>query len=169
MQPLLDAEGGVKHAGQTVRIEPLADSLHEIAIEGTRLFYRGELAARIASDMEAHGGILTRTDLEAYAPRILPALAVDVDDWHVATSPPPSVGGAVLTAMLLMMRGRPRAAWTLDEVYHLVHVQESIIRTRYDRLDISDDLDLEARLLLEMDPGALRAVLLGAATCLAAV
>ena len=147
---LLDASGAAKRAGERVRVEHLDTTLRAIADEGVAVFYRGEIGTRIARDMAEHGGILTRADLSAYRAQVRPALNIELDAWHIATSPPPSVGGPALVAMLQLMRGRPRGAWTPDEVRHLAEVQEAVLRFRIDHLDESDTLDEDARRLLEL-------------------
>jgi gamma-glutamyltranspeptidase/glutathione hydrolase len=48
----------------------LAGTLRRIAAGGPDAFYRGEVAAVLADDMRAHGGILVEEDLAAYRPRV---------------------------------------------------------------------------------------------------
>lgn len=48
----------------------LADTLDAIAREGPAGFYRGDIAAAVAKDSEAHGGVLRREDLAAYQARL---------------------------------------------------------------------------------------------------
>lgn len=145
---LHDLDGDLIAIGETVRIPDLADSLGFLAEEGARGFYEGDIGAVIAADMEAHGGILTRRDLEAYEAVLRTPLRAQVGDEDVATNPPPAVGGAVLVAMLRLMDGRPQARWTVDDVDELVRIQRAVLGHRRDRLDVSDDLDAEVGALL---------------------
>lgn len=48
----------------------LARTLRLLAREGPDIFYRGEIAQRIDAAMADHGGVLTATDLAAYAPLV---------------------------------------------------------------------------------------------------
>ena len=59
--------GASSHAAETIFLQPdLAATLRAIATGGEDVFYRGEIAGRIASDMEAHGGAVTAEALAAY-------------------------------------------------------------------------------------------------------
>ena len=48
----------------------LADTLRRIARGGAADFYSGELAAALAGDMRAHGGLISEDDLAGYRPRL---------------------------------------------------------------------------------------------------
>ncbi len=137
-------DGRVLEAGDTVRVAHLADSLLLIADEGVEAFYRGELARLIVADMAANDGILTAADLAAYTPLVRPALDVHTGAWHLATNPPPAIGGTTLAAMLGLLDGRP-----LDDVAALVAVQEAVLRFRFDVLDVAADRVSAARDLLD--------------------
>ena len=54
------------HHGETLRQPELADALEALAREGDALFYRGELAQRLASACATGGGHLTLDDLRSY-------------------------------------------------------------------------------------------------------
>jgi gamma-glutamyltranspeptidase/glutathione hydrolase len=63
-------EGGSPYeAGELLVQTDLAQTLRAIAEGGADAFYRGEIADRIARDMVAKGGFVTRRDLEQYRPR----------------------------------------------------------------------------------------------------
>lgn len=156
---LTDDEDRLLAAGETVRVEHLADTLRALADEGAGLFYRGELGRRIADHVQEGGGILTRRDLAAYRPVVRPPLEASLDGWTLATNPPPAVGGVTLAAMLALMDDAPRGDWTPEAVGHLVRVQAAVLTYRRRKLDVADDPDGEAGRLLraarEGDPGAL--------------
>jgi gamma-glutamyltranspeptidase/glutathione hydrolase len=150
LRPLQDARGVIRRAGETIRLDELADSLAAIAEDGVDTFYRGDIARLIARDMDANGGVLSLADLEAYRPRIVPALDVALDDWHLATAPAPSVGGAALAAMLLLMRGIEQDGWTAHVAAQLIDVQTRVMRFRRQRLDTSDDLGRDVAEMLDI-------------------
>ena len=150
LRPLQDKHGVMKRAGEMIYIEGLSDSLATIAEQGVEAFYRGDIARLIARDMEANDGLLGQADLEAYRPRILPALEVTLDEWHLATASVPSVGGAVLAAMLLLVRGLEHSAWTAQMVAHLIDVQTHVMRFRRRCLDTSDELGRDVEELLDL-------------------
>lgn len=149
MAALLDESGRVLAPGATVRIEHLDASLDAIARDGAAALHRGDLARAIAEECMIHDGLLGRDDLEAYVPRLRPALALRLDDWALATAAAPSVGGASLAAMLLLMRDAPDAAWTPATTAHAIEVQRRVSAFRRERLDRCTELDPEVRALLE--------------------
>ena len=146
---LHDENGRLIEVGGTVHVEHLADSLEAIAHEGARLFYEGELGQMIGEDSEANGGILTRKDLAEYQPLLREPLDVVLGDWHLATNPPPAIGGALLATLLQLMDGRPAARWTAEEVEHFARAQRAVFEYRFDHLDLSEDVERDARRLLD--------------------
>lgn len=62
----LAGDGGPPAAGATFVQPDLAATLRAIAAGGEDAFYRGEIAARIAADMEARGGAVTAESLASY-------------------------------------------------------------------------------------------------------
>lgn len=137
---LHDGDGTLKAAGDTVRVEHLAESLERIASLGAGEFYTGEIGRAICEDMAAHGGLVTPEDMAGYRPVVRPALVESVGDWQVATNPPPAVGGVVLGAMLGLMRGRPGDPWSEGDVAHLVDVQAQVLGYRRERVDMREDI-----------------------------
>ena len=101
------SDGSPLAEGDKVFIPNLADSLKQIASEGVEAFYRGELGQRIAAGIQAEGGLLNQADLDAYRAVVHDAITLDLDDWRIATCPPPSIGGPCLAAMLLLLRQCP--------------------------------------------------------------
>ncbi len=98
-------------------------------------------------------------DLAEYRPVVRPALVTRVGGWELATTPPPSVGGACLAAMLRLLDGRPQGAWDDDARAWLVRVQRAVLGHRLDVLDTSSDLAGDAHAFLEMIDADPRAVL----------
>ncbi len=149
LRPLQDEHGAIKSAGEMIFVDDLGDSLAAIGEQGVAAFYRGDIARLIADDMAANDALLSLADLEAYRPRILPALEVALDDWHLATAGAPSVGGAALAAMLLLMRGGGHGAWTAQMANYLIEVQTRVMRFRKRHLDTSEALGRDVARLLE--------------------
>lgn len=147
---LYQPSGELKQAGQLVHFHGLADSLEAIARNGVDEFYRGDLARQIADEVYGNGGILTLEDLAAYETIIRPALTKPLQDWLVATNPPPAIGGATLVAMLLLMDSRPPERWSRTEVEQLINVQEAVLKYRLDRLDLSEDRKADTEALLAL-------------------
>lgn len=62
----LKSDGSTYAAGDRFAQEDLARTLEQISAQGPDVFYRGAIAERMAADVEAHGGALTRASLAAY-------------------------------------------------------------------------------------------------------
>ncbi|MDF8265144.1 gamma-glutamyltransferase [Luteipulveratus flavus] len=150
---LIGDDGRPLSPGDTLADDRLADSLEQIAHEGARALYEGELGRRVADHLQHEGGLLTRADLEAYEPVVRPATLTRLRDWQVATNPPPSIGGPVLAAMLRLLEGEvPSAA-------AMIAVQRTVLGHRRDRLDTAPDLETAGtELLASLDALVLDAV-----------
>jgi gamma-glutamyltranspeptidase/glutathione hydrolase len=92
-------DGSLKVPGDTVRNGELARTLERIAREGADLFYGGEIAEHIASDMKANGGFLTIDDLRAVQTIRTAPLRGTYRGMEVCSSAPPG-GGLLLIEML---------------------------------------------------------------------
>jgi gamma-glutamyltranspeptidase/glutathione hydrolase len=94
--------GQLVQAGERLRLPAFGDTLEVLAIEGDGLFYRGEIARRIARDCAERGGLLTMEDLEGYRVARRRPLQVSYRDVRLLVNPPPSCGG-ILTAFALSL------------------------------------------------------------------
>ncbi len=93
-------------AGATIRNPELASSMRKIAAGGRAAFYRGELAGKIADEMAAQGGFITRDDLAAYqAIERLPVQG-SFRGCTIVSAPPPG-GGLTLIEMLQIVESFP--------------------------------------------------------------
>src|SRR6202165_4934129 len=59
-------DGELFEIGELFVQADLAHTLERLANEGPDVFYKGDIADRIVSDFEAHGGFITREDLASY-------------------------------------------------------------------------------------------------------
>ena len=105
-----------------VVLPDLVRSLQLIADEGAATLHTGELAELITTDVLARGGVLGPEDLAAYQPVVRPSLATEAGGWTLATTPPPSVGGLSVIAMLRLLDG-----WDPDDTEALVEVQRTVL------------------------------------------
>ena len=147
---LHDEAGRLLDAGDRVVVPHLADSLDAIAREGAEIFYRGELGSRVVQHVQERGGRLTREDMLAYEADIRPALMVDVEGWHIATNPPPAVGGANLAAMLYSFGTEPIESWDAATWLRLIRTQEATMRYRKAELDVTEDVSEPALEMLQL-------------------
>jgi gamma-glutamyltranspeptidase/glutathione hydrolase len=85
----------------------LADTLQLIADEGPGVFYEGDIAAKIAAEMERGGGFVDAESLAAYEPVVRDAARGTYRGYGIATMPPPSSGGIHLVQMLNILEQFP--------------------------------------------------------------
>jgi gamma-glutamyltranspeptidase/glutathione hydrolase len=142
---LHDDEGELT-TGRIVMPDLIA-SLELIAAEGPGVLHHGELAELISRDVTGRGGLLTRADLAAYEPVVRPALVSRAGRWALSTTPPPSVGGVCLAAMLRLLLAHPDEN-PLDPD-HVVQVQRAVLGHRLDVLDHAPDLVAAAEAFLD--------------------
>lgn len=147
---LHDQDRKLLPAGSAVHIPHLADSLEGIANEGADLFYRGELARRMVEHVREGDGALTLRDLSEFEAIERSPLIVDMNGWQVASNPPPAVGGAVLSAMLHAGRTLEGPAWNRNNLNELIRLQRAALGYRKQRLDLADDVGVQAAELIDL-------------------
>jgi gamma-glutamyltranspeptidase/glutathione hydrolase len=92
--------GGAWAEGDRLVQGDLARTLRAIADGGADAFYKGWIADRIAEDMQANGGLITRQDLAAYRARERAPVRGRYKGFEIISMPPPSSGGVALVEML---------------------------------------------------------------------
>jgi gamma-glutamyltranspeptidase/glutathione hydrolase len=142
--------GVLRPLRSTIKVPHLADSLAAIADDGARVFYEGEIAAKIAAHVADNDGLLSRHDLQQYRAIRRTPLKTRLCDWDIACNPPPAIGGAVLSAMILSFARHPIVAWDRDALRRLIRVQELVLSFRKDHLDLSDDVARDVAKLLSL-------------------
>ncbi len=95
-------DGSPKRVGDLVKNPDMAATLDIIAREGSSAFYTGDIAKRIAEDMKANGGLITREDLSNYRTKRSTPLWGDYRGYRICTNQPPG-GGIMLLEMLNML------------------------------------------------------------------
>jgi gamma-glutamyltranspeptidase/glutathione hydrolase len=146
---LHDAQQHLLPAGHPIVVPHLAESLAYIAEEGARVFYEGDIALAMSAHVRAAGGALTMDDLGHYDAVERPSLCVPLGAWTIASNPAPAVGGAVLSAMLLACAELPHGEWSREALAQLIDVQRACLDFRKRRLDLAEDVGVEAAALLE--------------------
>ena len=87
-------------AGDLIVLADLGTSMRAIATTGADAFYTGSIADRIAADMAANGGIITKADLAAYRPKEREPIKGTFLGYEIESMGPPSSGGVTLVSML---------------------------------------------------------------------
>ncbi|PCI32496.1 MAG: gamma-glutamyltransferase [Alphaproteobacteria bacterium] len=85
----------------------LAQSLRIIAAEGSKGFYHGPLAEKIAAAVVEAGGVMTIEDLANYTAVIREPVTGTYRGYDIASMPPPSSGGTHIIEILNIMEGYP--------------------------------------------------------------
>ena len=97
-----------------LKLAGLADTLRRLARAGRRDFYEGEIAAAIAKDIHAMGGVLGSEDLKQYRARIASPTECDYRGATMALAPQLTAGPSMAWALGRLAhrsfeRGRPHA------------------------------------------------------------
>ena len=92
--------GRLPRVGRILRQRKLARTLRGLAARGVGDFYSGEIAAAIAEDMRANGGLLTAADLErCHLPVERQPLSIAHQGYRILSAPPPGGGLQLLQAL----------------------------------------------------------------------
>jgi gamma-glutamyltranspeptidase/glutathione hydrolase len=127
------ADGSPKRIGDRVQNPDLANTLSKIAKHGADIFYAGEIAAAIARDMEAHGGLLDAEDLREYRTVWREPLWGSYRGRRIATNHPPG-GGIMLVEMLNILE-----AFDLQSIGHNTAEYVRVVAEAMKRATIDKD------------------------------
>lgn len=119
----LDADGNPLPAGHILKNPAFADTLRQIAQDGSGAFYQGQIAKDIvaATHTEVNAGILTTEDFAQYEVKQRPPVCATYRIWQICGMGPPSSGGLTVGQILRLLepfdlgQGGPSAA-----SYHLL-------------------------------------------------
>jgi len=136
-------EGRLLTTGDTLRNVDLAAFFEHLDTDAATTLYAGELAGRLADQMQGDdggsgSGLLTAADLAAYRVVEREPLAVRYRDRTVLTNPPPAFGGALLALALswLDAGGRVPPAASPELAVELAQLMADVDRHRAgERLD----------------------------------
>ncbi|MGO8999474.1 MAG: gamma-glutamyltransferase [Polyangiaceae bacterium] len=115
-------DGAPPKVGSTWKNPELARVLEQVAEKGAAGFYRGPAAEAIASEMKAHGGLVTLDDLHGYEAKWRTPLVFEYHGARVVAMPPPSSGGVTLAmiAHILEPYDLAHKAWHSPAELHLL-------------------------------------------------
>jgi gamma-glutamyltranspeptidase / glutathione hydrolase len=134
-------DGSTWAAGDRLVLPDLAKSLEAIATSGPDVFYTGWIADRIAEDMAAHGGLITKADLAAYQAKERAPIKGTFLGYEIISMPPPSSGGIALVEMLNMLEALDIQKQEHDSV-QAIHLMTEVMRRAYlDRARYLGDTD----------------------------
>lgn len=134
-------DGSSYQAGEILKQPDLAWSLKQIQKYGAKAFYQGDIAKRIAADMEQHGGLITLEDLANYKPVVRKPLIGDYRGHQVVTMPPSSSGGVHLIQILNILEHFPLKEMGSNSANSIHVMTESMKRAYADRSKHLGDTD----------------------------
>lgn len=135
------ASGGGRSAGERFHQPELAEVFSRLQKHGPREFYEGETARRIVSDMAAHRGLMTLSDLKGYTPKERTPLQGRYRGYGIVSMPPPSSGGIAFLQMLAMLEKQDLAALDPADPRRLHLLIEAMRRAFADRAEYLGDPD----------------------------
>lgn len=115
-------DGDVPPPGCVYDFADMARFLEDLPKGGLESFYRGELARRIADDMAAGGGVLTREDLAAYRVVERAPLVERYRGARVLLNPPPAGGGTAVARLLRVFSSLDSTSFRFGDGDHLARL-----------------------------------------------
>jgi len=139
----------VRH-GESLRMPELAATLEALACEGEALFYRGEIAQRLAADSAERGGHLTLDDLRHYRVQCRKPLQIDYRGARIYTNPAPSAGGMLVAFALRLLEAGGPLPRPFGSPAHATRLVTAMVQTNAARAEVErgDDLRQRQRRLL---------------------
>jgi gamma-glutamyltranspeptidase/glutathione hydrolase len=136
-------DGGTKdwQDGDMLIQKDLAGTLRLIAREGPDAFYTGAIADKIAAEMKAGSGLVTRADLAGYQAKERQPIHGTYRGYDVYGPPPPSSGGTCLVEMLNILENfdlRKHGRFSPETLHLMI---EAMRRAYYDRAHYLGDGD----------------------------
>lgn len=125
--------GQVPREGERLRQPRLANTLKRLASAGLDDFYRGELAASMAKELEALGSPLRLADFHAYRAQQVTPLHVQLNDATLYNLPAPTQGMASLMILGIYERIKAAEPNGFDHLHGLIEATKRafMLRDRY--------------------------------------
>ena len=142
--------GGRWKAGDRLVQAVLGRTLRAIADGGADQFYKGWIADRIAEDMGANGGLITKEDLAAYEAKEREPVRGTYRGYEIASMPPPSSGGVALIEMLNILEAydlRSKPLLTAPSLHLEIEAMRRAYLDRARHLGDPDFVDVPVALL----------------------
>jgi gamma-glutamyltranspeptidase len=123
-------EGKAPEEGSRLVLERLSDTLDHLARAGFDDFYRGDVAAMIAADLEEVGSPITREDLRKHEARLVAPLTLKLDDVTVHNMTAPTQGLASLIILGLFDRLGVKRGEGFDHIHGLIEATKRAFAVR---------------------------------------
>ncbi len=126
-----------------VRQSEMADTFELLAIEGTPLFYQGEIGQLLVAACQQHGGYITAQDLNNYQVEIRSPLELNYHGARLFTNPAPSVGGTLIAFSLALLQNQDLGQHEFGNFEHLLHLAKAMMLTQKMRRHEGIDMDID--------------------------
>ena len=133
MTAFFKADGSAYQPGETLIQPDLAASLKQIAEQGSKAFYEGDIARKLVADMQAHHGLITLDDLKNYRAVVRAPVRGSYRGYEIVSMPPPSSGGVHLIQMLNILETWPLAELGANSAATLHRMAEAMKLAYVDR------------------------------------
>lgn len=121
-------DGGLPYEiGETIVLKDLADTLRIIAEKGVDGFYKGDIAEKIAAEVQKRGGVLTLEDLANYDLQIRKPVVGTYRGYTILSVPPASSGGTHIIELLNIMENFDIAAMG-DNTVETLHLWSEALK-----------------------------------------
>lgn len=128
-------------AGERLVQADLANSLRQIAQQGAKAFYEGEIAQKIVAEMEKHNGLITLEDMKGYQSVERKPIVGEYRGYKIVTMPPPSSGGIHLVQILNMLENYSLANSGSNSAETIHYLAETMKLAYADRSEYLGDPD----------------------------
>jgi gamma-glutamyltranspeptidase/glutathione hydrolase len=135
--------GNYYQAGEIFRQPELATTLERIAHNPAE-FYRGDMARRLAGDLQNGGGLITAEDLAAYEVKERQPIRGRYRGYDIISAPPPSSGGVAMVEALNVLEAYDLQKLGNRSAGSIHLIAEAFRRAFYDRADFMGDPDFSA-------------------------
>lgn len=127
--------------GDTFRNVQLADTFRLIASKGIEEFYEGQLAEKIVTAVQEHGGIITLEDLAGYEAEEHSPVKGVYKDCSIYSSGLPASGGLHVIQLLNILENWPVSEWEHNSPVYIHHLSEAFRFIFADRAQYLGDPD----------------------------
>ncbi|WP_421724753.1 gamma-glutamyltransferase family protein [Bauldia sp.] len=137
-------DGKAPEVGATFTQPRLADTLDHLAHAGFEDFYRGDISAEIAADLQQLDAAITRADLVAHTATLEDPLSVRFDKAMLYNTPPPTQGLASLIILALFDRLGIARGESFDHIHGLIEATTRAAAVRDTEIrdpDVVGDID----------------------------
>lgn len=125
-------DGTPKRVGDILLNPDLAATLEHLASSGPDDFYHGAMAARMAADFAAQGGLIGERDFAAYGLSVAKPIWGSYRGYPISTSPPPASGMSMLQ-MLHILENFDIGALKHGSAEHIILLAEAMRRMTIDK------------------------------------